>query len=90
MPLIAADLRRKHERMAEDPFAFLRATFYVWIERWPAVCSELVDAPSVLGVGDLHDVPETVHETLMCLLKTHEDKSRLSREVADRLLGKVA
>jgi hypothetical protein len=54
MPLIAADLRRKHERMAEDPFAFLRATFYVWIERWPAVCSELVDAPSVLGVGDLH------------------------------------
>jgi len=26
----------------------------------------------------------------MCLLKTHEDKSRMTREVAERLLGKVA
>jgi hypothetical protein len=26
----------------------------------------------------------------MCLLKTHEDKSRVTREVAERLLGKVA
>jgi hypothetical protein len=31
-----------------------------------------------------------VHETLMCLLKTHEDKARMSREVTERLLGKVA
>lgn len=54
MPLIAADLNRKHERMAEDPFAFLRATFYVWIDRWPQVCPDLVRAPLVLGVGDLH------------------------------------
>jgi MoxR-like ATPase len=43
-----------------------------------------------LGVGDLHDAPETVQETLMCLLKTHEDKSRMTREVRERLLGKVA
>ena len=34
--------------------------------------------------------PEIVHETLMCLLKTHEDKSRVTREVTERLLGKVA
>jgi hypothetical protein len=26
----------------------------------------------------------------MCLLKTHEDKSRVTREVSERLLGKVA
>jgi hypothetical protein len=26
----------------------------------------------------------------MCLLKTHEDKSRVTREVTERLLGKVA
>jgi hypothetical protein len=31
-----------------------------------------------------------VHETLMCLLKTHEDKSRVTREVSARMLGKVA
>ena len=43
-----------------------------------------------LDVRDLHDAPETVHETLMCLLKTHEDKSRVTREVSERLLAKVA
>jgi hypothetical protein len=26
----------------------------------------------------------------MCLLKTHEDRARLTREVTERLLGKVA
>jgi hypothetical protein len=31
-----------------------------------------------------------VHETMICLLKTHEDRARLTREVSDRLLGKVA
>jgi hypothetical protein len=41
-------------------------------------------------VHDLLVTPETVHETLMCLVKTHEDKSRLTREVTERLLGKVA
>jgi len=43
-----------------------------------------------LGVADLRQAPEAVHETLVCLLKTHEDRSRVSREVVDRLLGKVA
>jgi hypothetical protein len=27
---------------------------------------------------------------MICLLKTHEDRARLPREVSDRLLGKVA
>jgi len=26
----------------------------------------------------------------MCLLKTHEDRARMTREVTERLLGKVA
>jgi MoxR-like ATPase len=43
-----------------------------------------------LGVGNLHDAPETVHETLRCLLKTQEDRSRLTPEVSARLLGRVA
>ena len=41
----------------------------------------------VHGLGRLQQV---MHETLMCLLKTHEDKSRMSREVTERILGKVA
>jgi hypothetical protein len=41
-------------------------------------------------VHDLRQEPEAVHETMMCLLKTHEDRSRITREVTERLLGKVA
>ncbi len=52
--LIRQDLARKHARMAEDPFAFLRATFFRWAQRWPQVCPELTDAPTCLAVGDLH------------------------------------
>jgi hypothetical protein len=54
IPVISKDLRAKHARMNENLFAFLRATFYRWIQLWPEVCSELADAPSVLAVGDLH------------------------------------
>jgi uncharacterized protein (DUF2252 family) len=52
--LVKADLRLKHERMAEAVFPFLRATFYRWMQIWPEVCSELAEAPQVLTVGDLH------------------------------------
>src|SRR3974390_2619106 len=45
---------------------------------------------SGLGIHDLRQEPEAVYDTMMCLLKTHEDRARLTREVSDRLLGKVA
>jgi hypothetical protein len=54
IPLIAADIKLKHQHMAEGVFPFLRATFYRWAQRWPEHCPELVNAPAVLGVGDLH------------------------------------
>jgi uncharacterized protein (DUF2252 family) len=40
--------------MVESAFAFLRATFYRWVQLWPKVCPELANAPRVLAVGDLH------------------------------------
>jgi len=52
--IVKRDLRAKHRRMAEEPFAFLRATFYRWAQVWPQLCPDLADAPPVLGVGDLH------------------------------------
>jgi len=52
--LIPADVELKHQRMAESPFPFLRATFYRWVQRWPEVCFDLAAAPGVLSVGDLH------------------------------------
>ncbi|HJY84944.1 MAG TPA: DUF2252 family protein [Candidatus Binatia bacterium] len=52
--VIEQDLTQKHTKMAQDPFAFLRATFYRWVQLWPELCPDLQDAPQVLGVGDLH------------------------------------
>ncbi|HXY19089.1 MAG TPA: DUF2252 family protein [Gemmatimonadales bacterium] len=52
--LLPADLRLKHRRMREEPFAFLRATYYRWAQLWPDLCPDLASAPEVLAVGDLH------------------------------------
>lgn len=54
IPLIRADLAAKHERMAGDPFSFLRATFYRWMQLVPELCADAFAAPAVLSVGDLH------------------------------------
>jgi hypothetical protein len=53
-PVINADLARKHARMREGPFIFLRATFYRWLQLWPDVCAEEAEAPAILSIGDLH------------------------------------
>jgi MoxR-like ATPase len=62
------------------------------LRKVPGVAETLDWAAALVGldVKDLHDAPETVHETLMCLLKTQEDRARLTREVSQRLLGRVA
>jgi uncharacterized protein (DUF2252 family) len=54
LALVKQDLKLKHRRMAQDPFAFLRGSFYRWAQVWPELCAELAAAPRVLGVGDLH------------------------------------
>ena len=43
-----------------------------------------------LGVADIAAEPEIVHATLIALLKTHEDRLRVTPEVAARLAGKAA
>jgi len=62
------------------------------LRKVPGVAETLDWATALIGldVGNLHDAPEAVHQTMMCLLKTHEDKARMTREIAARLLGKVA
>ena len=62
------------------------------LRKVPGIAETLDWAATLVGLGvhDLRQEPEVVHETLICLLKTHEDRSRLTREVTERLLGKVA
>jgi uncharacterized protein (DUF2252 family) len=52
--LVHDDLALKHDKMAADPFQFLRATYWRWAETIYQACPELEGAPHVLAVGDLH------------------------------------
>jgi uncharacterized protein (DUF2252 family) len=54
LDVVARDLALKHRLMAEDPFSFMRASFYRWVPVWHEVCADLVSAPHLLAVGDLH------------------------------------
>ncbi|HVD94902.1 MAG TPA: DUF2252 family protein [Candidatus Limnocylindria bacterium] len=49
-------LAKKHGKMADGAFPFLRATFYRWVEQWPDVCPHLAKRVDdvLLAVGDLH------------------------------------
>ena len=62
------------------------------VQKPPGVAETLDFAAALLGLGvrDLPAEPAAVADTLLCLLKTHEDQRAISREVAERLLGKVA
>src|SRR6266568_4111558 len=52
------------------------------LRKVPGVAETLDWAATLAGleVHDLRQEREVVHETLICLLKTHEDRSRLTRE----------
>jgi MoxR-like ATPase len=62
------------------------------LRKVPGVAETLDWAATLAGLDahDLRQEPEAVHETMMCLIKTHEDRARVTREVTERLLGKVA
>src|ERR1700738_4733547 len=62
------------------------------LRKVPGVAETLDWAATLAGLGvhDLRQESEAVYETMICLLKTHEDRARLTREVSERLLGKVA
>ena len=62
------------------------------LRKTPGVAETLDWAAALVGIGikDLRNDPELVHDTLMTLVKTAEDKARLTREVSEKLIGKVA
>jgi hypothetical protein len=54
IPIVRADLRLKHTRMASGRLAFLRATYYRWCQLWLKLAGEAQGAVPVLSPGDLH------------------------------------
>ena len=62
------------------------------LRKTPGVAETLDWAAALVGIGikDLRADPELVHDTLMTLVKTAEDKARLTREVTEKLIGRAA
>jgi MoxR-like ATPase len=62
------------------------------LRKTPGVAETLDWAATLagLGVSDLAAAPEVVHATLIALLKTHEDRARVTPEVTARLVGRAA
>jgi len=62
------------------------------LRKVPGVAETLDWAATLAGLGvpDLAAEPEIVHATLIALLKTHEDRLRVTPEVAARLAGRAA
>jgi hypothetical protein len=52
--VVKDDIAYKHRRMKKSAFIFLRATYFRWAKQIGKWCPELMDAPQVLSVGDLH------------------------------------
>src|ERR1043165_9623032 len=52
--VVTEDIRAKHRLMKDNPFMFLRATYFRWARQIPQICPELMDAPQLLCIGDLH------------------------------------
>jgi len=90
--IIVARLPHIDAALAQQIAAMVAAIRREDLRKVPGVAETLDWAATLAGLGahDLRQEPETVHETMMCLLKTHEDRARVSREVTERLLGKVA
>ena len=52
--VVKKDIVYKHHRMKKSPFIFLRATYFRWARKIGDWCPELMDAPQLLSIGDLH------------------------------------
>jgi MoxR-like ATPase len=62
------------------------------LSKTPGIAETLDWAAALVGLGvsRLDEDREAVFDTLSCVLKAREDRSRITREVTDRLIGKVA
>ena len=90
--IIMAHLPQVDAALAQQVARLVAAVRKEELRKVPGVAETLDWAATLAGL-DIHDLrqePESVHQTLICLVKTHEDRARLTREVTDRLLGKVA
>ncbi|MEO3429542.1 MoxR family ATPase [Pelagibius sp. CAU 1746] len=90
--ILTARLPQVDVTLAQQIAAFVAKVRKEDLRKVPGVAETLDWAAALVGldVRDLAAEPEVVQDTLLCLLKTQEDRLALAPEVTQRLLGKVA
>ncbi len=77
--------------LAEQIVRFVQAIRREDIRRKPGVAETIDWAAALLGLGvrDLQEDSETLYDTMMCLLKTNEDRQTVAPETVERLAAKA-
>ncbi len=90
--ILLAHLPEIDSALAAQIARFVAAIRKEDLRKVPGVAESLDWAAALIGLGinDLHQDPGTLHETLICLLKTQPDRAAIARETTERLIGKVA
>jgi len=80
------------ETLASQIARFLALIRKEGLKKAPGVAESIDWAAALVGLGltRIEGSSEAVLESLLCLIKTREDHGNLNREVAERLIGKVA
>ena len=89
--IIMARIARAGASLSVDIARMVAAIRKEDLRKVPGIAETLDWAAALVGLGveSLPDSPEIAYETLMCLLKTQEDRARITPEVTARLLGRV-
>jgi MoxR-like ATPase len=89
--IVAARLPDIAPALAGQVVGFVQALRREELRKKPGIAETLDWAAALMGLGasDLRGEIETVQQTLLCLLKTHEDRQALPREKVEHLLGRV-
>ena len=90
--IVSARLPGLSRRLAVQVAGFVQALRKEDLRKRPGIAETLDWAAALAGldVADIADDPEAVLGTLMCLLKTREDRDAIRPDVVARLTAKVA
>jgi MoxR-like ATPase len=78
--------------LAGQVVAFVQRLRAEELRKKPGIAETLDWVAALVGLdlAGIRDAPETVHQTLLCLLKTREDQGAIPLEVFERLAGTAA
>lgn len=90
--ILEARLPGIEAHLAHQIVRFVQAIRREDLRKTPGIAETLDWAAALSGLGlkDLRDEPERLQETLICLLKTHEDRAAMRTEAVQRLVGRTA